>query len=153
MGVSLHLHTSVRMKFVVILSFLPIGVVLGDPRRYYGGYGGYGYRGGHYGGRGYVRYHGKRSADADAAPDADAYRGGHYYGGRGGYRGYGGRVRGHYGKRDAEPEPVRYGGYRGYGGYGGYRGGYRGRVRLWLISSLSGIKIKNGMDLSYNKVI
>merc|ERR1712133_102351 len=134
-------HRSVRMKFVVILSFLLIGVVLGDPRRYYGGYGGYGYGVGHYGGRGYVRYHGKRSADADASPDADAYRGGHYYGGRGGYRGYyGGRVRGHYGKRDAEPEPVRYGGYRGYGGWWIQRRISR-TCSLWLISSLSGIKI------------
>merc|ERR1712126_549600 len=99
-------HRSVRMKFVVILSFLLLGVVLGDPSHYYGR--GSGYRGGHYGGR--VRYgyhHGKRSADADAAPVADAYRYGGYYG-RGYYRG---------GYR-------RYGGYRG--GYGGYHGGFRG---------------------------
>merc|ERR1712002_561283 len=107
-------HRSVRMKFVVILSFLLLGVVLGDPIRYYGrgGYGGY-----HGGYRGYgVRYghYGKRSADADAAPDADAYRYGGYH--RGGYGGYGG-----YGKRDADPEPYRrYAGFRGYGGYRGY---------------------------------
>merc|ERR1712121_309571 len=118
-------HRSVRMKFVVILFFLLLGVVLGDPR--YGGYGGYrggyrgygGFRGGHH-----VRY-GKRSADTDAAPDADArHRGG--FGHRGGYGGYRGGFgyRGHYGKRNAEPEPGRgrviYG-HRGYGGYG-YRG-------------------------------
>merc|ERR1719481_2500017 len=117
------------MKFVVILSFLLLGVVLGDPR--YGRYGGYwGYRGGYrgYGGfRGghHVRY-GKRSADADAAPVADArHRGGVGFGHRGGYGGYRGGYgyRGH-GKRNAEPEPARgrvYG-HRGYGGYGGYRG-------------------------------
>merc|ERR1712121_512713 len=116
-------HRSVRMKFMVILSFFLLGVVLGDPRYGYGGFrghrGGYGgYHGGH------VRY-GKRSADADAAPDADArHRGG--FGHRGGYLGYRGGFgyRGHYGKRNAEPEPGRgrviYG-HRGYGGYG-YRG-------------------------------
>merc|ERR1712126_52239 len=101
--------------------------VCGDPRY------GYKFRGGYYGGlrRGYggVRYYGKRSADADAAPVADAY-GGRYRGGYRGYGGYGGYrgYRGYYGKRDAEPEPARgyrrYGGYRGYRGYRGY--GYRG---------------------------
>merc|ERR1712243_388048 len=67
-------HRSVRMKFVVILCFLLLGVVLGDPRRYGGRVGYGGDRGGYYGGRVYG-YHGKRSADADAAPVADAYRG------------------------------------------------------------------------------
>merc|ERR1719153_164193 len=111
------------MKFVVIFCFLLLGVVLGVPRRFHGYRGGYGGRGGYYGGR--VRHYGKRSADADAAPVADARRYG--YRGYGGYRGYRGGYRGysHYGKRDAEPEPRhRYGGYRG--GYCGYRGGYRG---------------------------
>merc|ERR1711872_864869 len=90
-------HRSVRMKFVVILSFLLLGVVLGDPRYRYGGYRG-----------GYRSY------------------GGHYSG-YGGYRGYGGYYGYSYGKRDAEPDPrhrVRGYGYRGYGGRGGY--GYRG---------------------------
>merc|ERR1712243_245978 len=45
-------HRSVRMKFVVILSFLLLGVVLGDPRHGRGrGYGGYGRV--YQGGRGY----------------------------------------------------------------------------------------------------
>merc|ERR1712098_94460 len=105
-------HKSVRMKFVVILSFLLLGVALGDPYRgYYGGHHG-GYLRGGYGGYHGYRGYGKRSADADAAPVADAYgrRGyGHGvrhggFGGRG-YGGYGGRGFGH-GKRDAEPEPI-----------------------------------------------
>merc|ERR1712243_135490 len=112
-------HRSVRMKFVVILSFLPLGVVLGDPRHGRGrGYGGYGR--GYQGGRGYG-YHGKRSADADAAPVADAYRYGGYGRGYGGYRYRGGYGHRGYGKRDADPEP-----YLRYGGYSGHRGGYRG---------------------------
>merc|ERR1739842_156961 len=92
-------HRSVRMKFVVILFFLLLGVVLGDPYRYRGHYGGC---------RGYGGY------------------GGRYYS-RGGYRGRGGHGYS-YGKRDAEPEPRHGYGFRGgYGGYrGGYRG-YRGR--------------------------
>merc|ERR1712051_546476 len=68
----------------------------------YGGYGGY--RG--YGGYGYGGYRGKRSAVAEADPNAEAEAYGYGYG-----RGYG------------------YGGYGGYrGGYGGYGyGGYRGK--------------------------
>merc|ERR1739842_211010 len=131
-------HRSVRMKFVVILSFLLLGVVLGDPRYGYGGYrGGYRGRGGYYGGR--VRY-GKRSADADAAPVADAYR----YRGYGGYRGHGGRGYGgyrSYGKRDAEPEPRRYGGYYG----GSWISWIQRRISWilsWLISSPSGNMIR-----------
>merc|ERR1712240_773159 len=120
-------HRSVRMKFVVILSFLLLGVVLGDPRYGYGGYrGGYSSYGGHYRGYGLRRYYGKRSADADAAPVADAYRGFGYRGGSHGYRGYAGYRRYSYGKRDAEPEPRHrgygHGGYVRYGGYGYGRG-------------------------------
>merc|ERR1712240_343608 len=114
-------HRSVRMKFVVILSIILLGVVLADPYRHRVRYGGYRGRVRHYGGYG---YHGKRSADADAAPVADPYHGYRGYA-RGGYsRGYGGYYGyGYYGKRDAEPQPRHRG--RGYGGYGGY-GYHRG---------------------------
>jgi len=115
-----------------------------DPYLIYGGYYGLGH---HYYGYPYYGYYGKRSAEAEPAPDADAkaeadpwygyyghgyglgyYRG--YYGGHYGYPYYG-----YYGKRsadaeaapaaDAKADPYLVYGHYGLGGYyGGYYGGY-----------------------------
>merc|ERR1711874_530682 len=101
-----------------------------DADAFYGGYGyggyGRGYRGcggyrgygGYSRGYGYGGYYGKRSADAVATPNADAFYRGYGYGGYGrgyhgygGYRGYGGYSRGYgyggyYGKRSADADAV-----------------------------------------------
>merc|ERR1711936_1090085 len=152
-----------NMKVLLIVA-LAIAAVMAEPEAdadaavYYGGYYGHpgyygygGYRHGYYNRYGYgnyygLRHFGKRSAEADAAPEADAdaavYYGGYYghpraygyglynrgyYGGYSGYpyvTGYG--YARHFGKRSADAEPeadadaaVYYGGYYGHPGYYG----------------------------------
>merc|ERR1712244_17440 len=90
-----------NMKCLVAVLFVGVASALAEPGYgYYGrGYGYGGYRGG-YGGYGYRGYYGKRDADAEAAPaaEADAEPGYGYYGRV--YGGYGGYGRGYYGKRE-----------------------------------------------------
>merc|ERR1719384_2221225 len=122
------------MKAYIALACLA-AVALAEPYGYgyrggYYGRGGYGYRGG-YGGR----YYGKRSADAESEPKADAEPwvtyGGLGYAGYASpytygyaayptaYTGYTGLLHYGYGKRsaDAEPKADAYYGYSGYYGY------------------------------------
>merc|ERR1711979_11395 len=106
-----------------------------DPYLLYRSYYGLGHH--YYGGYPYYGYYGKRSADAEPAPAADAkaeadpwygYYGhgyglgyyGRYYGGHYGYPYYG-----YYGKRSADAKAAPYLVYSHYG-LGGYYGGYYG---------------------------
>merc|ERR1712218_531719 len=117
-------HPYYTMKFFLLA--LALAAVNAEPESkpyYLGGYGGYGLG---YGGYGGYHYLGKRSADAEAKPEADPLLVGYYPYGNGyalptvhyGYHLIGKR------SADAEPEskPYYYGGL--YGGYGGLYGGY-----------------------------
>merc|ERR1711884_823307 len=104
------------MKVFVLLCVVAAAMADADPYLVYSGYGGlhHGYAGYGYGYSAYpyTTYHyGKRSAEAEAKPEADPYL---VYSGL------------HYGKREAEAEakPYYYGAY-GYGGlYRPYSYGY-----------------------------
>merc|ERR1711868_345875 len=123
------------MKVFVLLCVVAAAMADADPYLVYSGYGGlhHGYAGYGYGYSAYpyTTYHyGKRSAEAEAKPEADPYL--VYSGLHHGYAGYGYGYAAypytygypyattyHYGKREAEAEPYYYGGY--YGGYRAYR--------------------------------
>merc|ERR1711909_76972 len=115
-------HPNYTMKLFLLA--IALAAVSAEPESkpyYYGGYGGYGLG---YGG--YGHFLGKRSAEAEAKPEADPWVVGYYpYG-----NGYALPAYTYHliGKRsaDAEPEskPYYYGGL--YGGYGGYGLGYYG---------------------------
>merc|ERR1712227_894791 len=116
------------MKVFVLLCVVAAAMADADPYLVYSGYGGlhHGYAGYGYGYSAYpyTTYHyGKRSAEAEAKPEADpylVYSGLHHgYAGYGYTYGYPYASTFHYGKREAEAEPYYYGGY--YGGYRAYR--------------------------------